>query len=224
MRTLLLAGAVALGSGLLTVPAAHADAPDVVHGGCHFAASPNAAGDAYSGVIGDASVTTTGAATPAPIGATVTCWIEVDGVTAPGTTHSYGDGTTAAQAGADVVSFAANDTDAIFGCQSTTFADSTTQVDCPVGSNGGGGSCPGGGGGSVQIPPQTLEDLLTVLIQDVNECVFAAAVDPVVCPELVKLAGDYGAVTIGPDGDVSVLDPFGLGVSSIYDCPPYQEL
>jgi hypothetical protein len=46
------------------------------------------------------------------------------------------------------------------------------------------------------------EDLLSVLVRDVNE-------------------RDCVAVTGGPDGDVSALDPLGLGLNPAYDCPPY---
>jgi hypothetical protein len=45
--------------------------------------------------------------------------------------------------------------------------------------------------------------------------------DAIVCPVLVALAGTYGPVTVGPDGDVTV-DPDPLAIGWLYDCPPYR--
>jgi len=234
-------GVIALGLSGIVAPAAHADASDALHGGCRFAAIANGAtGDVQTGVIGDVSVSTTGDtsvdrigdATVRPIGATVTCWIEVNGVTAPGTTHSYGvpGGAAPVQAGADPLTFAANSWDTVTECESVTFADGTTQSGCPLWS----GFTPcglddGGGGGSIQFPPQQTEDLLNVLVNSANsfanDCVFIPYVDPALCPVLKQLAGNYpGGLTVGPDGDVDFPDPSGLGLwtGSWYDCPPYE--
>jgi len=240
MKGFVIRSVIALGLSGIVAPAAHADASDALHGGCRFAAfATGANGDVQTGVIGDLSVTTTGDAsvdriadaTVRPIGATVTCWIEVNGITAPGTTHSYGVPGAAApvQAGADPLTFAAESWDIVNVCTSVTFADGTTQSGCPLES--GYTTCGvGGGGGSIQIPPQTTEDLLNVLLNSANsfanECVFMPYVDPAVCPVLKQLAGSYpGGLTVGPDGDVDFPDPTGLQLwigSSWYDCPPYE--
>jgi hypothetical protein len=196
--------AFALGATALAGPtAAGAAAPDVIHGGCGFNTDEQATltGGQNVGVIYDLSVTTTGDVPPLPIDATVTCWIEVNGVEAPHTRYSYsGPGV---QAGADRISFAAGDTDTVWECESVTFADGTTQVmDCPT-----------------PIPPAEVPPVVGLL--DAVNTVFVSYVDPVVCPVLAATAGTYGPITIAPDGDVYVPDPLALGLSPIYDCPPY---
>jgi len=229
-RVMLTVSALAAGM-LLVVPAARAGTPDVVYGGCYFStdSQPTVTGDVQTGVIGDASVTASGDSTPQPIGATVTCWIEVNGVTEPGTTHSYGDlgGIRGVQAGADPLSFAAYGSDMVEVCESVTFADGTTQAACPV-SAPSEDTCAGpvGGGGSFQFPPQQTEDLLNVLLiaisSDGDNCVFVPVVDPAVCPVLKQLAGSYpSGVTVGPDGDLDAPDPLGMWDGPLYDCPPY---
>lgn len=205
MKRVLLTAA-ALGIGALTAPAGHAANADVIHGGCGFDTYLNATltGGQYEGVIYDASVTTTGDAQPLPIGATVTCWIDLDGVEVPGTRHSYGSllGATNVQAGADPIVVPANDSQWMLECESVVFADGTTQDDgCPAPDQ--------------NLPPQAVIDVLNAA--------FGAA-DEVLCPQLAKLAGSYpGGITIGSDGDVyGQPDPLGLG--PLYDCPPWGPL
>ena len=111
MKRMLLA-ALGLGASMLGAPTAHAGNPDVFRGDCFYdtiEGPPNTGDAAYVGVIGDRSITTTGDFPPTPIGATVTCWIEINGAVAPGTTHSYGDiaGIPGVQAGADLVTLSA---------------------------------------------------------------------------------------------------------------------
>jgi len=211
MKRILIAG-LALGVSVLVAPAAHAANPDVFHGDCFYdvVEHPPATGDdLYTGVIGDRSRTTTGDFPPAPIGAIVTCWIEINGVVAPGTTHSYGDiaGIPGVQAGADPISVTAVAGDWWMLCHRVDFADGTTQSECesPV---------------NIQIPPECPLGTCD-LIGTINR-LFIKVIDPVVCPALAQLAGSYpGGVTIDPTGDVSIPDPLGLGINPVYDCPPY---
>src|SRR5579885_1693238 len=94
VRAALVALAAALAAAAVVAPpGVAAAAPDVLTGGCFLDTAtdqPFANGETY-GVIGDISTSRTGDTPPAPIGATVTCWIEIHGVVAPGTTHSFGD-------------------------------------------------------------------------------------------------------------------------------------
>jgi hypothetical protein len=193
------------------LPAAAADSTDVVHGGCFFDTEQQLDQQTNVGIIGDRSVTTTGDAVPAPIGATVTCWIEVNGVPVPGSTHSYGDlaGVAGVQAGADPLTFTATDFDVVKECQTVAFADGTSTTGCLDAE-------------TITVGPpcgQTTEDCLVVI----EDKVFYDYVDPAVCPVLVAHAGSYpGGVTIAPDGDVYVPDPLGLfQPGPVYDCPPY---
>lgn len=209
--------ATCLGLAALVAPAAHADSTNVFHGDCFYdilgqPPSTQAEPEVYSGVIGDRSRTTTGDTPPMPIGATVTCWIEVNHVVAPGTTHSYGDvgGVPGVQVGADPVSFTAYYDDLVELCHTVLFADSTTQSECkgPI---------------YIQLPPEC--PLFGCDFFGWMSRFFVKYVDPVVCPALAAAAGSYpGGVTVDPTGDVSVPDPLGLGLNPVYDCPPYVVL
>ena len=129
MRNYLLAAAAAVGMSALVVPAAHAAPPDVIHGGCFFNTEPLPWSPAvYTGVIGDLSATTTGDTPPMPIGATVTCWIEADGVEAPGSRFSYsGFGV---QSGVHPISYTTNDPSNVVECREIDYADG--QIDPPT--------------------------------------------------------------------------------------------
>lgn len=130
-RTLL--AAVVLGATALVAPAAHADDSDFMYGDCGFdSAEVLATSGTHSGWIGVRSVTTTGYASPRPISATVTCWIEVNGALAPSTTHSYADvaGVPGVQIGSDPVSFAADIVDDVRVCETIAYADGTTDSHC----------------------------------------------------------------------------------------------
>jgi hypothetical protein len=205
VRKVLLAVLALTVSTLAAPTAAQAEFGDLIEGGCFFDTvdNPPPDGDVKQGVIGDLSVTTKGPLT----GATVSCWIEVNGLEAPGTRFSYsGYGV---QAGADPISFVAGVGDPYWMCQSVVFADGTSQSDCA-------------NGGPAQIPPQFVIDILNADVWPIVDPLVVSTVDPLVCSVLVPLAGSYpGGITIAPDGDIYVADPFGLDLSPYYDCPPY---
>lgn len=212
MKRVLLA-ALALGVSAAVLPAAPASAAlgsDSIQGGCSFDTDQNAilTGGRNAGQISDLSVTTD--ATGAPTFATVSCWIIVNGVEAPGTRLSAsGFGV---QAGVATISFVSGDADWVGLCQQVEYGDGTVDTQCPIYQD-------------PNFPPQSVIDILDAVFGAVNSA-FVAYVDPVVCPVLVQLAGSYpGGVTIAPDGDVFVSDPLDLfGGSPVEDCPPYAAI
>jgi hypothetical protein len=140
----------------------------------------------------------------------VTCWLEVNGVEAPGTRFGYVG--TGVQAGVNPMTYTASNTDDVELCESVLFGDNTTTGDTcfPI--------------DDIQIPPQVLWDAVDTVFAVVNDaegCNASHDECSVVCAQLPRLAGTYGPVTIGPDGDVYVADPLGLGLNRLYDCPPY---
>jgi hypothetical protein len=208
MRRILL-GVLVLGATVLAVPAAQAASPDIFHGGCTWS-SDSRPGDPGEnlGYIGDLSTTTT--PNGAPIAATVTCWLRVNGVEAAGTRFGYAG--TGAQAGVNPISFYASNTDEIDLCYSVLVADNTTIEDTCFAID------------PIQIPPQVVWDTVDsvfALVDQVEGCNASHDECSAICPPLQLLAGTYGPLTIGPDGDVSVADPLGLGLNPVYDCPPY---
>jgi len=186
--------------GLTTAvsPSASA-ATDEIQGGCFFDSDRQAAvtADQNVGVLGDHSVTRSDLLTP--IGATVICTIYVNGVAAVQAT--FGDGTTAVQAGAEPISYTANDGDVVSLCTDVHYADGTVD------------RCTGCEACSPQFPPQWILDTLDAL--------FTEVIDPALCPKLASVAGSYGPFTVKPDGDVYLPDPLDLGLNPIEDCPPY---
>ena len=182
-------------------PAALANsAGDTIHGGCHFDTNEqqNLTEGQNQGVIGDSSVTTDAA--NLPTGASVTCFIRVNGIAQGDTSHTYtGVGV---QAGANQIVFTAGVNDTVTLCEDVTYADTTTEPEnCPAATQ-------------QQIPPQQVIDLLN------------STVDPIVCPQLIALGvatggGVAGVVTIDSTGDTSIIDPLNLGINPVYDCPPY---
>jgi hypothetical protein len=197
----------------LVGPAASAATTNTVRGGCFDRwASTNAV---RVGVIGDVSVTTTSGQPPAPIGATVTCWIDLNGSPMPGTTHSYGDlGPAGLQAGADTVSVDVGSDDVLSLCQSVAFADGSSTSSCEAET-------------VTDIPPDwILEKVWELLTWGGGPCggeTIWPCIDPVACSVFASLAGSYpGGVTIQPDGDIEIPDPLNLGLSPLYDCPPYR--
>jgi hypothetical protein len=135
----------------------------------------------------------------------------VNGVEQPGTRLTVTG--TGPVVGQQQITFAAGDADQVNECQQVSFADGSTWtaadgnvgVDCPAATE-------------ITIPPQAVIDLLNTL--------FITVIDPTICPVLVTLGqltggGVAGVVTIGPDGDLSIADPLGLGINPIEDCPPY---
>ncbi|MDQ1700075.1 MAG: hypothetical protein QOG34_1938 [Frankiaceae bacterium] len=195
-----------LGSGVVLAPAANAIGNNTTIGGCAFdtSSAPGSDGTTRTGVTYELSVTHDPSGLP--IGATVSCKIEVNGVDAPGTTFSYlGYGE---QAGADRVSFEADDGDVIQPCQRTVYADNTdTGWSCATAHN-------------LILPPQELRDTLD-FVSGIVDNVFVWDVDPRLCPVLAAHAGTYGPITIHPDGDVYIADPLNLALNPAQDCPPY---
>ena len=207
-------GALAATVMALVTPmtSASADPGDTVSGGCGFNTDENATATngQNEGVIYDLSATQHADHTPS--GATVQCWIDVNGVEAGGTRISASG--TGVQANAANISFSATDTDIITECELVTFDDGSTPFgpDCP-------------GATTLQIPPQQIIDALNTVIDTLNG-VLISTVDPVVCPVLVQVGqaiggGVSGVLEIRADGDVYVADPLGLGINPVYDCPPY---
>jgi hypothetical protein len=192
---------------------ASADQGDTLKGGCGFNTDEQATATngQFQGVEYVLAFSQEAAGTPST--ATVSCWIDVNGVEQPGTRiTATGNGAIAGQA---QISYSAVDGDAVNQCQQVTFADGSTWTasDGNVGTD-----CPAAT--QVTIPPQAVIDAINTVIDAVNG-VLIADVDPTICPVLVSLAGNYGPVTIAADGDVTVNDPLGL-VGKVYDCPPYD--
>ena len=211
MKRVLISGlvAAATASAFAVSGGAGAASSDQIHGGCFFDtnAQATATNGSYVGVLGDRSVTTTGATPPAPIGATVTCTITVNG--AGVVSKSYGDvgGVKGFQAGADQISFSAQDTDTVGLCTDVAFADGTSTSSCA-------------GALSFQIPPQEVIDALDSVFNTLDDAQ-KTITDPIICPALASHAGTYGPITIDSTGDVTGPDPLDLGLNPYFDCPPY---
>ncbi|MDQ1700514.1 MAG: hypothetical protein QOG34_2377 [Frankiaceae bacterium] len=205
--------ALASSTAALPLPAASAASPDKMAGSCFFEAEQSAlTADQNVGVIGDHSVTTD--STGAPTGATVTCWLAVNGAEVEGTRFDYsGFGV---QAGIHQISFPLAPDDSLGLCQTVTYADGTVDDwGCATLD-------------ATTIPPQAIIDLINDLLTvcDGWGCggcgdYVSACVEPVLCAESAEHAGDYGPVVVRPDGDIYVLDPLGLGLNPFLDCPPY---
>ena len=196
---LAVAGALALGVVAGPIPAASASsAGDDIVGGCSFDSALTVNSDQVQGVISDTSFTA--GPTGLPTGATVECWILVNGVKVDSTdlvASGFG-----AQANAKPVSFTLGPFDIYDVCRSVVYADGSTDP-CDLCT-----LC-------FFFPPRDVTALLDIL-----DHLEAHYVDPNICPKLVKVAGTYGPVTIAPDGDVTVTDPLGF-VGLVWDCPPY---
>jgi hypothetical protein len=126
-------GAVAATVIGLVVPitSATADEGDTFKGGCALSIQNETSGQ-NQGVIADLSLSQEASAGPS--GATVKCWIEVNGSKAPGTEVVAAG--TGVQEGEAQISYAAGDTDIVALCQQVTFADGSTWVG-PDGTNPG---------------------------------------------------------------------------------------
>ena len=182
--------------------------PDVVIGGCGTSWNWMPGQTTVTGLIYDHSVSLTWAGNPTS--ATISCELFIDYVTPlPSTLHSYsGFG---GQAGADVISFPYDGTGNVMLCERDQYADGyDTSMVCP-------GDIP-------QEPPLWVQlflakvNAVTAIVNDL----FTQYVDPVLCPDFAGLTGDYGPVSVKPDGDVYVTDPLDLyGGGPAYDCPPY---
>lgn len=197
---------VAAAVGAIPLLAAPANASgDQIYGGCFFDTDqpPAAAGGGNdTGFIGDASATERGV--NFGLGAVVSCKIQVNGVDAPNTTFSYsGYGV---QAGSNPISFTAADFDVVAECQRVVYQDGVdTGWTCEATT-------------TLEVPPEWDP---VALLRGIANSVLVYSVDPQVCPILAAHPGTYGALTIGPDGDVSGPNPLDLWVGPFYDCPPY---
>ena len=198
--------ATALGLAVAVATPAAADSPDRTLGGCSYDTQSSPGATERTGVISDASVTHT--PDGLPIGAVVTCKIQVNGVDAPGTSADFpGYG---AQAGAQPISFTAADFDVVVLCQQTVYADGTsTDWYCP-------------GATTLPLPPQWVIDDINLVVGIVNG-ISVYDVDPHLCPVLAAHPGTYGGITVEPDGDVYAPDPLELWDGPLYDCPPYGD-
>jgi hypothetical protein len=169
-------------------------AGDTLSGGCFFLADkvPVVTAGQFQGAIGDASVSR--APGGAPTLAAVTCSIRVNGVTQAGTTYTYPTtGMSDVQTGANPMGFNAISGDTVTLCEHVVFQDGSTSDLCVA---------------ATEITDQPVIDLVGFV---------GGVIDPIVCPILSRLAGSYGLVTIGSDGDIFIDTPVSLRV---YDCPP----
>jgi len=194
--------AVAAVAAMSMPPAAHA-AGDSVDGGCFLAAAElgSLTSNAATGVLGDVSATRDG--TGVATNATVTCWIEVNGGEVAGTRFPYSGA--GAQAGVNRITFAAAPTDVVSVCEQVGYGDGGTTSRCDTVTD-------------APVPPAAVGNIL----EDLWEVTDVWSLDPTICPVLQQIRGDYGPVTVGPDGDVYVPDPIGLGIAHLQDCPPYE--
>lgn len=205
---LALAGALTLGIVAGTPgPVSANQAGDSTIGGCDFNTDrqPTVTGDRYVGVIFDKSVTTD--PKHLPTGATVECWVTINGVKVDSTDLvATGFGV---QANSKQISYTAADWDNVQLCQTVTYADGTIEPPCDEPCNGA-DECP--------FPPQQLLDLFTT----VNN-----AVSAVLCPVTKTVYGivgpdptGTGLVTLDSLGDVTVPDPLNLGFNPLIGpCP-----
>ena len=187
-KKIMMAG-LAVGALALGAPAAHADDPTF---DCNFNSVQQEAstGQSFEGAAYGYVVHAGDA------GATIRCYIAVNGSEVSST--PTGTGVTAGR-----LTYSAGDTDVVtFHAEVCTSHGCSTHDYETV---------------RQQIPPQEVIDALNAVIDLLNDNVFSQ-IDPTLCPLLAGLAGTYGPVTIGADGDVSI-DPLGL----IWDCPPYVE-
>ena len=206
-----LLGSVAAAVMVLGLPmtSANADPGDSIHGGCSFNtdAQQQATQGENQGVIEVTALLTTSANTP-DAAAEVDCKIQVNGVDTGNEIDVKTNAAGIAQGQKQVIFDDQNGTLPSALCEKDTWGDTdSTGWVCQPSTE-------------LQIPPQAVIDLINTIINTVNG-VLTANVDPLICPVLKSLAGNYGPVTVGSDGDVSVNDPLGL-VGKVYDCPPYD--
>lgn len=197
-----LLGATILALATLAVPRAEASG-HVIHGGCFmlaFSTDPVLDNPPETGLIGDVSVTTD--STSNPIGATVYCKLQVNGVDTAFPASSFGSPVgSGVQIGAGETFFAALAEDSAAICQRVLYDDGTdTGFHCRSVTQAG-------------VPPRVVPDLL-------DSTVFQPILDPQLCPALAGNPGSYagGLVEVQPDGDVYLPNTL---TGPIYDCPPY---
>ena len=127
---------VAVAAAILAVGApttsASADPGDHLVGGCYFNTDQNSpvTNDQNVGVIGGLAIALHADGTPS--GATVSCWIDVNGTEAPGSRHTFT--TPPGVDGPWPLSFSASDRDWVTLCEEVTFDDgSVGGIDCGAG-------------------------------------------------------------------------------------------
>jgi len=176
---------------------------DTMVGGCFFVAieSSDITNATTQGIAGEVSATT--GPTNRPTGATVHCWLELNGFDQPDTHIDVTS--TGVQIGVPKqISLIAVVGDVITQCQSVTYEDfSTEPTTCEPAT-------------TAQLPPPVVYDAPDTA---------ATVIDPILCPALVQVGKDTGGgvpgvLTFGSDGDIFV-DELVPELGPIYDCPPY---
>jgi len=180
-------------------------AGETIRGGCFFVTINQQilTNGINEGVIGAAAVTT--GPNNAPIGATVTCAIYVNGIFLPGT--EVDATSTAFESNSMQIAFPAPAGSTVELCQKVTFIPSGRTVPdrCQAATE-------------VDAPPQVVFNTL--------QSASVQVIDPTLCPILIALGqftggGVLGVVDIAPDGDIYVPLLRGTGLEWVYDCPPY---
>jgi hypothetical protein len=217
--------AALLASGL-ALPAAHAAPPagNTYTGGCYFDADSQATvtqPDTFVGVLGVRAVIQSNGAPDN--GSSAECSLQVNG----NEVDHLGPIAGPVAVGAKQTTFVAHAGDVTSLCTTIHWSDNSSTTTC-------------GNSIDLQIPPQAVLDLLDtifvtidgvlVTIDNLLNPVFDALnnfekdnIDPRVCPVLAGLAGTYpGGIVISSEGDVSIPDPAGLGLTKIWDCPVYD--
>jgi hypothetical protein len=187
----------AVGMALMTpITPANADQGDTLNGGCGFNTNQNsiATNGQNEGVIFVTALSNEAAGGPST--ATVSCWIDVNGVEQGGTRLTVTG--TGPIVGQQQISFSAGDTDFIAECQEVVFADGSTWT-APDGNVGVDCSASASVGGSPQL-------------------------DQLLCPVFVALyaetnGGVLGVLRISSGGDLYLANPTGTGYTKIWDCP-----
>jgi hypothetical protein len=184
-KTLLVVAALAAVAS--AAPAATAAPPYRNAGGCGFDTAHQgvvANRDSWiTGVLYEASVTTTDAGLPAH--AQVTCELRVNGaLVATGSWGGWG-----AHAGGKVVAFDAADDQFVDLCEGIVYDHGAASTYVCFGDAG------------VGFPPQALTDSVDTALAPA----YATA-----CAPLAANAGDHGPLHIDPDGDLTANDPVGL--------------
>jgi len=152
------------------------------------------------GLLLDASATRDAGGNP--VGASVTCWMQVNGFEVPDTRFTTNDDVV--QAGLAEVAFALRDTDSVLVCERFAYDDGTAAQTCDPAPT------------EQAVPPPQVPDALRAVVE--------SSVDPIACPLLVAHAGAYpGGLVIAADGDTSYTDPLALVSLDVHDCPPYRQ-
>ena len=199
------------------VTSAHADQGDTLKGGCGmYSEGGSGQNPPQQGIIYESS--TSQEASGGPSGATVSCWIDVNGAEQPGTRITAAG--TGEQSGAAQISYHASDTDAVNICQQVTFWDGSTWV----GRDGTNPDCPAVT--EAEFPPPVVGDAVDTVLAEVS-ALQHNTIDPVMCPILITLSavtgGGVAGIHIHPDGDVYAPPALGGGPDEqVYDCPPYN--